>query len=39
MDTINLGRKLGHLANSIEQLILKPQYLLLFIFIALIVAF
>jgi NADH:ubiquinone oxidoreductase subunit 5 (subunit L)/multisubunit Na+/H+ antiporter MnhA subunit len=39
MDTINLGRKLGHLANRIEQLILKPQYLLLFIFIALIVAF
>jgi hypothetical protein len=39
MDTIHMGRKLGHAANKIEQLILKPQYLLLFVFIALLVAF
>jgi NADH:ubiquinone oxidoreductase subunit 5 (subunit L)/multisubunit Na+/H+ antiporter MnhA subunit len=39
MDTISMGRKLGHAANKIEQLILKPQYLLLFVLIALLVAF
>jgi len=39
MDTIHAGRKLGHLANKIEQLLLKPQYLLLCVCIALLVAF
>jgi NADH:ubiquinone oxidoreductase subunit 5 (subunit L)/multisubunit Na+/H+ antiporter MnhA subunit len=39
MDSISIGRKLGYAANKIEQLILKPQYLLLFVFITLLIAF
>ena len=33
------GRKLGHVANKFEQLILRPRYLVLFVFITLLVAF
>jgi NADH:ubiquinone oxidoreductase subunit 5 (subunit L)/multisubunit Na+/H+ antiporter MnhA subunit len=33
------GRKLGHAANKFEQLILRPRYLVLFVFITLLVAF
>lgn len=38
MDTVDIGRKLGQLANSFEQLILKPRYLVLFVFIVLMIA-
>ena len=37
--TISYGRKLGHAANQFEQLILRPRYLVLFVFITLLVAF
>jgi NADH:ubiquinone oxidoreductase subunit 5 (subunit L)/multisubunit Na+/H+ antiporter MnhA subunit len=33
------GRQLGHAANKFEQLILRPRYLVLFVFITLLVAF
>ena len=33
------GRKLGHVANKFEQLILRPRYLVLFVFITLLVVF
>ena len=33
------GRKLGHAANKFEQLILRPRYLVLFVFITLLVVF
>ena len=38
MDTVDIGRKLGQIANSFEQLILKPRYLVLFVFIILMIA-
>jgi NADH:ubiquinone oxidoreductase subunit 5 (subunit L)/multisubunit Na+/H+ antiporter MnhA subunit len=38
-DTIHYGRKLGHAANKFEQLMLRPRYLVLFVFITLLVAF
>lgn len=38
MDTIDIGRKLGQIANTFEQLILKPRYLVLFVFIVLMIA-
>ena len=38
MDTVDIGRKLGQIANSFEQLILKPRYLVLFVFIVLMIA-
>ena len=38
-DAVSYGRKLGHAANKFEQLILRPRYLVLFVFITLLVAF
>jgi len=38
-DAVNYGRQLGHAANKFEQLILRPRYLVLFVFITLLVAF
>jgi NADH:ubiquinone oxidoreductase subunit 5 (subunit L)/multisubunit Na+/H+ antiporter MnhA subunit len=38
-DAIHYGRQLGHAANKFEQLILRPRYLALFVFITLLVAF
>ena len=38
-DAVHYGRKLGHAANKFEQLILRPRYLVLFVFITLLVAF
>lgn len=37
--TINFGRKFGIAANRFEQQILRPRYLVLFVFITLMVAF
>lgn len=37
--TIHYGRELGHLANKVERLALRPRYLVLFVFITLLVAF
>ncbi len=37
-DMINYGRRLGHAANKIEQLLLQPGYLALFVAIILLVA-
>lgn len=37
-DTIRYGRKLGHFANRLESLILRPRYLVLFVFITLLIA-
>lgn len=37
--TIDYGRELGHAANKVEQLLLRPRYLALFLFITLLVAF
>ena len=37
--TVHYGRALGHLANKVELLILRPRYLVLFVFITLLVAF
>lgn len=36
---LGYGRRLGHAANQFEQLILRPRYLVLFVFITLLVAF
>ncbi|MGZ4970898.1 MAG: NADH-quinone oxidoreductase subunit 5 family protein [Methylobacter sp.] len=36
---INYGRELGHVANKFEQSVLRPRYLVLFVFITLLVAF
>jgi NADH:ubiquinone oxidoreductase subunit 5 (subunit L)/multisubunit Na+/H+ antiporter MnhA subunit len=36
---LGYGRRLGHAANRFEQLILRPRYLVLFVFITLLVAF
>jgi vacuolar-type H+-ATPase subunit I/STV1 len=38
-DAIDMGRRLGHIANRVEQNLLKPRYLVLFVFITLLVAF
>jgi len=38
-DAIRYGRKLGIAANRFERLILRPRYLVLFVFITLMVAF
>lgn len=38
MDAIDMGRQLGYFANKFEKLILKPRYLVLFVFTALLVA-
>lgn len=38
MDTVDIGRKLGQIANTFEQTILKPRYLVLFVFIVLMIA-
>ncbi len=38
-DAINYGRQLGHIANMIEHSVLRPRYLVLFVFITLLVAF
>jgi NADH:ubiquinone oxidoreductase subunit 5 (subunit L)/multisubunit Na+/H+ antiporter MnhA subunit len=37
--TVRYGRELGHLANKVERLILRPRYLVLFVCITLLVAF
>lgn len=36
--TIKYGRRLGHFANEVEQLLLRPRYLALFVFITLLIA-
>jgi len=38
-DSIAYGRKLGYAANKIEQLLFRPRYLALFVFITLLIAF
>lgn len=38
INIIDLGRTLGHAANTVEQLMLKPRYLVLFVFIFLLIA-
>ncbi len=38
-NTVHYGRELGHLANKVECLILRPRYLVLFVCITLLVAF
>lgn len=38
MDIVDIGRYLGHAANTFEQLLLKPRYLVLFVFIVLMFA-
>jgi formate hydrogenlyase subunit 3/multisubunit Na+/H+ antiporter MnhD subunit len=38
MDTVDIGRRLGQIANTFEHLILKPRYLVLFVFIVLMIA-
>lgn len=38
-DTLHYGRRLGYAANRFEQLILRPRYLVLFVFITFLVAF
>ena len=38
-DAIHYGRYLGHIANRVEINLLKPRYLVLFVFITLLVAF
>ncbi len=38
-DAINFGRELGHIANTIEALIIRPRYLVLFVLITLLIAF
>ncbi len=37
-DSIHLGRRLGHIANRFEQMLLSPRYLTLFVLITLMVA-
>ncbi len=37
-DTLHLGRELGHLANKLETLVLRPRYLVLFVLITFLVA-
>ncbi len=38
-NAVNYGRLLGHIANRFEQSVLRPRYLVLFVFITLLVAF
>lgn len=38
-DTLQVGRKLGQLANQFETQVLRPRYLVLLVFITLLVAF
>ncbi|MCX7097625.1 MAG: proton-conducting transporter membrane subunit [Methylococcales bacterium] len=38
-DVLHYGRKLGHAANKFELLILRPRYLVLFVFITLLMVF
>ena len=38
MDMVEIGRRLGQSANTFEQLLLKPRYLVLFVFIVLMLA-
>jgi NADH:ubiquinone oxidoreductase subunit 5 (subunit L)/multisubunit Na+/H+ antiporter MnhA subunit len=38
-NALNYGRELGHIANRFEQSVLRPRYLVLFVFITLLVAF
>ncbi len=38
-DALHFGRKMGHLANKFETLVLRPRYLVLLVFITLLVAF
>jgi NADH:ubiquinone oxidoreductase subunit 5 (subunit L)/multisubunit Na+/H+ antiporter MnhA subunit len=38
-DAIHYGRRLGHFANMFEHTVLRPRYLVLFVFITLLVAF
>jgi hypothetical protein len=38
-DAIHYGRYLGHIANRVETNLLKPRYLVLFVFMTLLVAF
>lgn len=38
MDLVTIGRNLGHAANMFELLLLKPRYLVLFVFIVLMLA-
>ena len=38
MDTVDIGRKLGQIANTFEQLILNPRYLVLVVFSVLMIA-
>lgn len=38
MDTVNIGKKLGQMAIKLEQLLLKPRYLVLFVFVLLLIA-
>lgn len=38
-NAVNYGRELGHIANKFEQSVLRPRYLVLFVFITLLVAF
>jgi NADH:ubiquinone oxidoreductase subunit 5 (subunit L)/multisubunit Na+/H+ antiporter MnhA subunit len=38
-NAVNYGRELGHVANKFEQSVLRPRYLVLFVFITLLVAF
>lgn len=36
-DSIQLGRRLGHIANRFEKILLKPRYIILFVLICLMV--
>ncbi len=38
-NAVNYGRRLGHVANKFEQSVLRPRYLVLFVFITLLVVF
>lgn len=38
MDIVDIGNKLGRAANTFERLLLKPRYLVLFVFIVLLIA-
>ena len=38
-DALHIGRNFGHLANQFEHIVLRPRYLVLFVFITLLVAF
>ena len=35
---VDIGRQLGHAANTFEKLLLKPRYLVLFVFLVLMFA-